>query len=131
MELTLKKFKELNLNYRKEKNTLGSNLTSVLLGEVQNSMKKSSKDEKDLIISFLTKLQKSLKESNSEESKNELNLVNSWLPTLMSKEEILDFIKQNFKEEDFSNKGRFTDIVVGKLKGKALGKDISAIIQTL
>jgi uncharacterized protein YqeY len=134
MDLTLKNFKALNIGYRKSRNTIGSNMTSVLLGEVQNLSKIESKSEKELISGFLVRMKKSLTGNDSEEAKEELELVKSWLPTLMTQNEILNYIKKTHNIDQSSiidNKGKFTGIVVKELKDKASGQDVSSVIRLL
>jgi uncharacterized protein YqeY len=131
MKLTLENFKSINVAFRKDGNTLGSNLTSVLIGEVQNSLKLKNLKEEEAVSSFLIKLKKSLVSFPSETGEKELELINSWLPIMMKPEEILTYIQSNYKTSDFSNKGKLTGMVVKALKGKASGLDVSKIIKML
>lgn len=84
----------------KEKNTIAKNLLSVVKGEIQN-VEKLPMDDKEWskfknsdgildegVIKIFTKTAKSLKEVNDEESKLQLVIAESYLPTLMSKEEV-------------------------------------------
>lgn len=85
----------------KEKNTIVKNLLSVVKGEIQNIDKLPS-DHKDWgafktsdgitdegVIKLFNKTAKSLKEVNDEESKLQLVVVESYLPKLMSKEDVI------------------------------------------
>jgi len=84
----------------KEKNTVVKNLLSVVKGEIQN-VEKLPANDKDWgslknsegifdagVVKILNKTAKSLKEVNDEESKLQLVIVESYLPKLMSKEEV-------------------------------------------
>ncbi len=74
----------------KAKNTVAKNLLSVVKGEIQNTEKnvgQTSLSDED-VNKILSKISKSLKETNDEESKQQLIIVDGYLPTQMSKEEI-------------------------------------------
>ena len=99
--MTLKE--RINADYIKafkEKNTVVKNLLSVVKGEIQN-VEKLPADDRDWgslknsegifdagVVKILNKTAKSLKEVNDEESKLQLVVVESYLPKLMSKEEV-------------------------------------------
>ena len=83
----------------KEKNTVAKNLLSVVKGEIQtvekNTGSASLSDEE--VIKILNKTAKSLKETinaGSEQAKAELEIVESYLPKQMSKEEITNKVKE-------------------------------------
>ncbi len=90
----------------KEKNTVVKNLLSVVKGEIQN-VEKLPANDKDWgslknsegifdagVVKILNKTAKSLKEVNDEESKLQLVIVESYLPKLMSKEEVTDKVTE-------------------------------------
>jgi uncharacterized protein len=76
----------------KEKNTVAKNLLSVIKGEIQTIEKNVGGELSDEdVIKILQKSAKSLKEmvaSGSEQAKEELAIIESYLPKQMSKEEI-------------------------------------------
>jgi len=83
----------------KEKNTVVKNLLSVVKGEIQtvekNTGSTSLSDEE--VIKILNKTAKSLKETinaGSEQAKTELEIVETYLPKQMSKEEITNKVKE-------------------------------------
>ena len=83
----------------KEKNTVAKNLLSVVKGEIQtvekNTGSASLSDEE--VIKILNKTAKSLKETinaGSEQAKTELEIVETYLPKQMSKEEITNKVKE-------------------------------------
>jgi uncharacterized protein YqeY len=98
--MTLKE--RVNADYLKafkEKNTVAKNLLSVVKGEIQtiekNTGSTSLSDEE--VTKIINKTAKSLKETisvGSEQAKIELEIVESYLPKQMSKEEITSRVKE-------------------------------------
>lgn len=98
--MTLKE--RVNTDYLKafkEKNTMVKNLLSVVKGEIQtvekNTGSTSLSDEE--VIKILNKTAKSLKENINagvEQAKIELEVVESYLPKQMSREEIITKVKE-------------------------------------
>jgi len=84
----------------KSKNTVAKNLLSVIRGEIQTLEKNSGVEHlnDEDIIKILNKTLKSLKETNasfpSEQTTEELAIVESYLPKQMSDEEIIEKIKE-------------------------------------
>ena len=78
----------------KSKNTVVKNLLSVVKGEIQTVEKNTGVDNlsDEDVLKILTKTSKSLKEtislSDSEQAKEELTIIESYLPKQMSKEEV-------------------------------------------
>ena len=93
--MTLKE--QINKDYMtafKMKNTVAKNLLSVVKGEIQTVEKNTgveSMSDED-VLKILTKTSKSLKEtislSDSEQAKEELAIIESYLPKQMSKDEV-------------------------------------------
>jgi uncharacterized protein YqeY len=86
---------QINKDYMtafKEKNTVAKNLLSVIKGEIQTTEKNVGSELSDEdVIKILQKSAKSLKEmvaSGSEQAKEELTIVESYLPKQMSKDEV-------------------------------------------
>lgn len=75
----------------KEKNVVAKNLLSVMKGEIQNvEIEKGSISDED-VVKILTKTAKTLKEmvlNGSTEASLELEIVETYLPKQMTKEEI-------------------------------------------
>lgn len=68
------------------------------------------------------------------DEKLELALLEAFLPTLMSIEEITSFVstkKQDMGITDISEKGKFMGVVMSELKGKADGADVKTVVDTL
>jgi uncharacterized protein YqeY len=77
----------------RNKNTVAKNLLSVIKGEIQTIEKNTGVDNlsDEEVNKILTKNAKSLKEmvaSGSEQAKEELSIIESYLPKQMSKEEV-------------------------------------------
>ncbi len=77
----------------KEKNVVKKNLLSVIKGEIQTQQKNIAVDilSDEDVLKILTKTAKSLKEmsqSGDEQAKQELDIVEAYLPKQMSKEEV-------------------------------------------
>lgn len=86
---------QINKDYMtafKEKNTVVKNLLSVIKGEIQTTEKNVGSELSDEdVIKILQKSAKSLKEmvaSGSEQAKEELTIVEAYLPKQMSKDEV-------------------------------------------
>ena len=70
----------------------------------------------------------------AEVEKEELSILSVYLPHMMSKEEILkvaEVKKQELGVEDKSKMGVFMGAVMAELKGKADGKDVKEVIDSL
>ena len=84
---------QINKDYitaMKEKNVPAKNLLSVVKGDIQNLEKELREDCTDEdVIKILTKTAKNLREVNDEESKIQLEIVDSYLPKQMSREEVV------------------------------------------
>ncbi|KND50983.1 MAG: hypothetical protein AB202_01065 [Parcubacteria bacterium C7867-007] len=64
----------------------------------------------------------------------ELEVINSFLPTLMSREEIEPIVKAKIAElgvTDKSGAGKLTGSLMQELKGKADGGDVKAVVDAL
>jgi uncharacterized protein YqeY len=87
---------QINKDYMtafKSKNTVAKNLLSVIKGEIQTQEKNTGVENMsdEDVLKILTKTSKSLKEmvaGGNEQAKIELEIVESYLPKQMSKEEV-------------------------------------------
>jgi uncharacterized protein YqeY len=100
-------------------------------------------DEEALAV--ITRLAKQRKDSISqfeaggradlaENEKKELTVLEEFLPTLMSVEEIKSFAEQKRSEmgiTDASQKGQFMGVLMKDLKGKADGGDVKKVVDEL
>jgi len=93
-------------------------------------LKRASNQRKDSIEQFEAAGRNEL----AVPEKEELLVIGSFLPTLMSAEEIEVVVKAKMAEMGISEKkdaGRFTGAVMQELKGKADGGDVKAVIDSL
>jgi uncharacterized protein len=93
-------------------------------------LKRASNQRKDSIDQFI----KGNRPELAEPEKLELVVIEGYLPTLMSREEIEVVVKAKMAEMGVSSKaeaGKFTGAVMKDLKGKADGADVKAVIDSL
>ncbi len=80
----------------KAKDMQKKNFLGVVKGEIQNEFGRSGKNDDEIVLSILRKMEKSLKQTNTEESLNELEYIKPYLPTMMSedliREKVIDFV---------------------------------------
>ena len=87
---------QINKDYMtafKSKNTVAKNLLSVVKGEIQTQEKNTGVENMsdEDVLKILTKTSKSLKEmvaTGNEQAKEELEIIESYLPKQMSREEV-------------------------------------------
>ena len=70
------------------------NFLGVVKGEIQNEEGRSGNVTDEVVMGILRKMEKSLKQTNTEESLKELEYINPYLPQLMSRDEIVSVIKE-------------------------------------
>lgn len=98
--------------------------------EVLAVIKKLAKQRKESIVQY----EAAKREDLATIEKEELVILESYLPTLMSREEILpvaEKIKAELKVEDKSKLGILVGAVMKELKGKADGADVKALVEGL
>ncbi len=98
--------------------------------EVLNVIRRSVKQRKDSIEQF----EKGGRNDLAEDEKKELAVLETYLPALMSREEIKKVVeakKTEMGEVDKSKLGIFMGAVMKDLKGKADGADVKAVIDSL
>lgn len=117
--MTLKE--KINADYMtafKAKDSTAKNLLSVIKGEIQTTEKKSGVDNMsdEDVTKILNKTVKSLKEtlnaSDSEDTKRELEIVESYLPKQLSKDEIVVKVT-DLKNAGVTNIGQIMKEFVG------------------
>jgi uncharacterized protein YqeY len=126
----------INLDYMtafKTKNVVAKNLLSVVKGEIQTIEKNTGVDvlSDEEITKILTKTKKSLDETNSkfpsEQTQEEIKIVESYLPTEMSESEIETKITE-FISNGASNIGDIMKAFAGLPADK---KNVSALYNKL
>ncbi len=93
-------------------------------------LKRASNQRKDSIEQF----EKASRHDLAEPEKLELAIIESYLPQMMSREEITPIAKAKMAELGISNKadaGKFTGALMKELKGKADGGDVKAVVDNL
>ncbi len=93
-------------------------------------IKRAVNQRKDSIEQF----EKASRNDLVEPEKAELVILESYLPSMMSQEEIMVVAKAKVAELNFSSKtdaGKFTGILMKELKGKADGGDVKAVVDSL
>lgn len=93
-------------------------------------VKRAANQRKDSIEQF----EKASRSDLAEPEKDELAILESYLPSLMSRAEILPIAKAKMTELDVSSKadaGKFIGALMKELKGKADGADVKAVVDNL
>ncbi len=93
-------------------------------------VKRAANQRKDSIEQF----EKASRNDLVEPEKAELAILESYLPTLMSRDEIIPIAKAKMAELNISSKadaGKFTGALMKDLKGKADGNDVKAVVDSL
>lgn len=119
----------------KEKDQERLSSLRVILGEFPRlNLAAGIKPNDDQIISILRKLyksEKSILEINKQETSIFLEVVDSYLPKLMSNEEIADFIKANIDLTQYKNIMQAMGPIMKELKGKVDGNNVKTILSNL
>jgi uncharacterized protein YqeY len=93
-------------------------------------LKRAANQRKDSIEQF----EKASRNDLAEPEKAELTIIESYLPPMMSREEIETIVKAKMAEMGITSKteaGKFTGAIMKDLKGKADGADVKAVIDAL
>lgn len=93
-------------------------------------VKRAANQRKDSIEQF----EKASRNDLAEPEKAELTILESYLPSMMSRDEIMPIAKAKMAELNISSKadaGKFTGALMKDLKGKADGGDVKAIVDSL
>lgn len=96
----------------KDKDLIKKNLLTTLLGEIQNKWQdKSLKPDDTFVLSFVKifkdKAEESLAMVQTDQAKEEINILSSFLPTMLTVEELTDIIKNLLTQEISGNKLAF------------------------
>ena len=110
----------------KTKDMERKNFLGVLKSEIQNEEKRGSSSNEDVVLGILKKMEKSLIQTNTEESLKELEIIKPYLPKMMSESEIYDAVKTIF-ESGAENVGMVMKQFNEKYKGMADNKLVSKL----
>ncbi len=89
---------------------------------------KAAKQRKESIEQF----EKGDREDLAESEKAELEIINTYLPKMLSVEEVRDIVQEKIKElgaEDMSDMGQVMGALMQELKGKAEGSLVSKVVK--
>lgn len=144
--MTLEVLQKEMITAMKTGNKLRKETLSTLIGAI----KKVAIDEKckdniseELINRVLLKEKKTMQEmidtcplercETLEEYKNKMNIINEFVPKMMSEDEVREVVTEIIKVNDIKqlNKGSVMKAVMPKLKGKAEGKVINKVVSEI
>lgn len=103
------------------------NFLGVVKGEIQNEAGRSGKEDDETVLRILTKMEKSLKQTNTVESLTELEYIKPYLPTRMGVDEI-ETIVRGYYDNGLTTMALIMREFNTNYKGKADNQEVSAII---
>ena len=112
----------------KAKNMEKKNFLGVVKGEIQNEMGRSGKEDDETVMGILKKMEKSLKQTNTEESLRELGYIEPYLPKLMDEISIRSIIR-TFKKDGIDDMGKMMGAFNKEYKGKAGNAVVSKVVK--
>lgn len=112
----------------KAKDMEKKNFLGVVKGEIQNEESRSGGVTDESVMNILKKMEKSLKQTNTEESLKELEYIKSYLPTLMD-ETLIRSIIESYKNTGVNNVGQMMGSFNKEYKGKADNALVSKIVK--
>jgi uncharacterized protein YqeY len=104
------------------------NFLGVVKGEIQNEAGRSGKEDDETVLRILTKMEKSLKQTNTSESLTELEYIKPYLPTRMGDDEIETIIRGYYNDNGLTTMALMMKEFNVNYKGKADNQVVSAII---
>ena len=112
----------------KAKDMEKKNFLGVVKGEIQNEESRNGGVNDESVMNILKKMEKSLKQTNTEESLKELEYIKPYLPTLMD-ETLIRSIIESYKNEGVNNVGQMMGTFNKEHKGKADNALVSKIVK--
>ena len=106
------------------------NFLGVLKGEIQNEESRNGGVTDESVMSILKKMEKSLKQTNTEESLIELEYIKPYLPTLMD-EVLIRSILESYKNDGVDEMGKMMSAFNKEYKGKADNSLVSKIVKEI
>jgi uncharacterized protein YqeY len=104
------------------------NFLGVVKGEIQNEVGRSGKEDDETVLRILTKMEKSLKQTNTVESLAELEYIKPYLPTRMDSDEIETIIRGYYNDNGLTTMALIMREFNTNYKGKADNQEVSVII---
>jgi uncharacterized protein YqeY len=130
----MEKVNKLNtdlLTARKEKNTLAKNLLSTFKGEYESQIKTGAKEGDETIEAIAKKMTKSAEQVGTDEAKQEIEILKSYLPQMLSEDEtrslVLRVLVENEALVSANNIGALMGMVM-KTGAKVDPKSVKGII---
>jgi uncharacterized protein YqeY len=111
----------------KAKDMEKKNFLGLLKGEIQNEEGRGTVTTNETVMGILRKMEKALKQTNTEQSLVELEYMEPYLPKLMSEDKIRTIILE-YKSEGFNNVGQIMGRFNREYKNLADMKLVSDII---
>jgi len=104
------------------------NFLGVVKGEIQNEESRNGGVTDESVMVILKKMEKSLKQTNTEESLKELEYINPYLPQLMSEDAIREIVV-NLIGSGINEMGKLMGAFNKEYKGKADNSLVSKIVK--
>jgi uncharacterized protein YqeY len=111
----------------KSKDMTRKNFLGLLKGEIQTEEGRGTVSTDETVTAIVRKMEKSLKQTNTEESLSELKYLEPYLPKLMSEDQIRVIII-NYKANGLTQMGQIMGQFNKEHKGLADNKLVSTII---
>ena len=94
------------LQSMKDKNVVKKNLFGVIIGEIQNQELRGVESNDENVMSVLKKMEKSLLQTNTKESLEELEYIKPFLPEMLSEKQISELVEFCVETLEFNNIGQ-------------------------
>jgi len=111
----------------KNRETERKNLLGVIKGEIQNEESRGTESTDEMVLSILKKMEKSLKQTNTEDSLRELSYIEGYLPKMMGEDQIKTIVI-GYIERGLTNVGQIMGEFNKNYKGQADNKVVSRIV---
>ncbi len=106
------------------------NFLGVVKGEIQNEEGRSGQVTDEVVMGILRKIEKSLKQTNTEESLKELEYINPYLPQMMSESLIREKVT-TYVLSGLTNVGQIMGEFNKHYKGLADNKVVSMVVKEI
>jgi uncharacterized protein YqeY len=104
------------------------NFLGLIKSEIQNEFGRSGKEDDETVLSILKKMEKSLKQTNTDESLGELEYIKPYLPTMMGEDRIREIL-HDYKANGLNNVGQMMGEFNKTFKGMADNSVVSKIVK--
>ena len=104
------------------------NFLGLIKSEIQNEFGRSGKEDDETVLGILKKMEKSLKQTNTDESLGELEYIKPYLPTMMGEDRIREIL-HDYKSNGLNNVGQMMGEFNKVYKGKADNALVSKIVK--